>query len=334
VQEQVKSKVPYSAVVVGLGYIGMGYDIKLPKDDYVLSHVRALSIHKDFNLVSAVDPDFQKRQYFTAHSGLPAFAQIEDLLSEQRPDLVVVANPTSYHSSVLKSILDCYSPNAILCEKPLAVTKEEAQDMVAACKAAGVPLFVNFIRRAEPGVKEVQKRIVTGRITAPLKAVVWYSKGMFHNGSHFLDLMSYWMGPIRKIRLITIGRKVGENDIDADLYVEFELGSAVFCSAREEDYSHYTVEIVAGNGRLRYERGGKILWQCVEYDNNMSGYRRLSDTAEIIENDMNRYQYHVLEELSKALSGKKHTLSEGAEAVRNMAWLADLIQNPISDIIK
>jgi len=324
--DQGKSSDKYTAVVVGLGKIGIGYDMNLSFNEYVMSHVRALIIHKDYRLVSAVDPDCKMREAFHDQTCLPAFAKIEDMLAEQQPNVVVVACPTAFHFKVLKKIIAHYSPRAILCEKPLALTTKDAQNMVVACKVAGVPLYVNFIRRADPGVKEVRQRIVMGRIAAPLKAVVWYSKGVYHNGSHFIDLMSYWLGPIRAARLIVCERIVGDYDVEADFIMDFKLGSAIFCSVKEENFSHYTVEIIAGNGRLRYERGGNIFWQSVEADNELEAYRRIAETPEMIANDMRRYQFHVYQELSQALRGEKHSLCNGVEAVKAMTIVADLFQ--------
>lgn len=314
----------FSAIVVGLGRIGMGYDRYLPEASHVLSHVRALRHHCDFRLLAAVDPNPALRRCFTEETTLPAYSSVEALVGRHQPDVVVVASPTASHPEVLAAILKHCLPRAILCEKPLALSLVESQGMIAACERAGVPLFVNFIRRADPGVREVRERIRDGRIAGPLKAVVWYSKGMQHNGSHFADLMAYWLGPIRFGQVIAPGRPLGDNDAEADFLLECELGTAMFCAAREEYFSHYTVELVAANGRLRYERGGEIHWQDVEFDEKVAGYRRLSRTAQSIGNDMDRYQLHVMSELTRALRGNSHGLCSGEEALASQTWLERL----------
>ena len=316
----------HTSVVIGLGKIGMGYDMHLPNSDYVMSHVRALRYHRNFRLLAAVDPDPKLRQDFTALTGQPAYVRIEDLLAQHRPEVVIVSSPTSSHKTVLDTVLDCYHPRAILCEKPLAVNAEDGKWMVTACRDAGVPLFVNFIRRADPGVQEARRRILDGNIRGPFKGMVWYSKGLLHNGSHFVDLLSYWLGPIRSFRLIATGRSIGKNDAEPDFQLNYEMGTVIFCAVREEDFSHYTVEIVARNGRMRYERGGELLWQGVEDDANLAGYRRLTATSEALANDSNKYQLHVAEQLSRALRGESHALCDGEQAAGTMAWLEELTQ--------
>ena len=315
---------PFSAVLVGLGQIGMGYDHHLPEDTHVLSHVRALRRHPMFRLLAAVDLNPDLRQKFSVDTDLPAYNRVADLPAQVRADVVVVASPTATHPDVLDDVLTRMRPRAILCEKPLASVLAESEAMVEACRQAGVPLFVNFIRRADPAVREVQARIEDGRIAGPLKAVVWYSKGMLHNGSHFVDLMTCWLGPIRDGRIIAPGQRVGDNDADADFLLEHERGAALFCAVREECFSHYTVEIVAASGRLRYERGGEILWQGVEADAQIPGYRRLARAAQPIANDMDRYQLYVMTELARALRGDGHSLCFGEEALISQGWLERL----------
>ena len=51
-------------LLIGLGQIGMGYDLLLD-DQFILTHAKAISLHKDFNLVAAVDTSNELRKKFT-----------------------------------------------------------------------------------------------------------------------------------------------------------------------------------------------------------------------------------------------------------------------------
>lgn len=315
----------HTAAIVGLGRIGMLYDKGLPMDGHVLSHARAFLLHPDFQLVAGVDPHPVLRGEFAREFSAPAYGGIDELLAEKRPDVIVVACPTELHGETIAQILDRHRPRAILCEKPLAEDAASAAAVAENCSRLGVSLFVNFIRRADPGVGEVRSRIASGSIAMPFKAVVWYSKGLVHNGSHFADLLSFWFGPIRALRIVDPGRAVGEFDAEPDIRVDFEHGSAIFCAAVEENYSHYTVEVVASNGRLRYEQGGAISWQPATAHPVLAGYRQLDPIPETIGNDMNRYQYHVVEQLGRALRGQDHSLCTGDRAAITQRWLEGAI---------
>lgn len=314
------------AAIIGLGNIGMRYDRALPADAYVLSHARAFYLHPEFDLVGGADPDAVLRKEFTQCYGAKAYANAEQLLADIKPDVIVVACPTQSHGGVVSTILAHHAPRAILCEKPLAYESATAQAMNEACANRKIPLYVNYIRRADPGVQEIKVRIESAEIAMPFKAVVWYSKGLLHNGSHFADLLAYWFGPIRAGAIIQPGRTLQDLDAEPDFYFLFDQGSAIFCAAREENYSHYTVEIVAANGRLRYEQGGAIAWQPAIPHPQLAGYRQLQAFPVNIESDMNRYQYRVADQLSRALNGKDHALCTGESSLETQHWLENLIK--------
>lgn len=316
---------PFKALIVGLGQIGMGYDLTLDMS-HVYSHARAFSSHPAFELVGGVDTDAERRVAFEQRYACQAHADLGAALAAQSPDVVVLAVPTTYHQAALMEVLEFVHPQAILCEKPLAYDLSAAQAMVAACASKGVALYVNYIRRSEPGAIEVGRRIAAGLIEAPLKGVVWYSKGLRHNGSHFLNLLEYWLGPVSKTAVIQPGRALPDGDAEPDLDITFERGRAVFLAAREEDFSHYTVEVIAANGRLRYENGGgRIEWQPVAKDGRLDGYKRLAELPEEIPSDMGRYQWHVADQLAAAMQGRVSQICTDTEALTSLSSIAYLI---------
>jgi predicted dehydrogenase len=214
----------------------------------------------------------------------------------------------------------------VLCEKPLAYGLEEAREMVAACESAGVTLLVNYVRRADPGVIQIKSLIESGHIAGPIKGVVWYSKGFLHNGSHFFDLLEFWLGPLVQAKLLDAGRQWGDQDAEPDVQVEFERGRVVFMAAWEESFSHYTVELLSPSGRLRYEQGGEsIAWQCTQAHPTIEGYQVLQTPPAMLPNGMSRYQWHVAEQLARALAGKPHTLNTGRQSLATLEAMHQII---------
>lgn len=315
---------PFKALIVGLGQIGMGYDLSLDAE-CIYSHARAFTTHPNFELIGGVDPDAERCAAFERAYACPAYASIGAALAAQVPDVVAIATPTYAHQPALMEVLEHSRPLAILCEKPLAYDLDAAQAMVDACASKGVALYVNYIRRSDPGAVEVGRRIAAGAIEAPLKGVVWYSKGLRHNGSHFLNLLEYWLGSVLKTAVIQPGRALPDGDSEPDLDITFERGRAVFLAAREEDFSHYTVELMAANGRLRYEQGGaRIEWQPVAKDGRLDGYKRLAELPEEIPSDMGRYQWNVADQFAAALQGRTAQLCTGVEALASLSGIAAL----------
>ena len=321
----------YSVALIGLGGIGMRYDSKLPDTDYIFSHARAFALHPDFALLGAADPAADSREQFTATYKTAAYATVPELLSRGTADVVIIASPTHTHLEVVRAVLRHGRPKLILCEKPLAYDSAEADEIVRLCRDQDVPLFVNYIRRADPGVIDVKARLDDGRIGLPFKAVVWYSKGLLHNGSHFLDLLTFWFGPARTWHIIAPGDSLGEQDAEPDFRLVFGAGTAIFCAAKEENFSHYTVEIVAPNGRLRYEQGGAIVWQAADAHPTLDNYRQLQSPGEEIRNDMNRYQYRVATQISQALQNKTHTLCNAAAGAAAIRLLETLLHERVNN---
>lgn len=314
----------YKTLVIGLGQIGMGYDLQRDPD-HVLTHARAFHQHPGFQLAGGVDPDPERRRIFEGVYGCDAYKDVDAALIEIRPDIVAIATPTQQHGDVLRTVLNLAEPKAILCEKPLSFDVREARFMVDLCAERGCKLYVNYMRRSDPGAIEVRRRLDEGAIGSPVKGVAWYSKGLFHNGSHFLNLLQFWLGEVTGFRVVDPGRLWNDADPEPDIQVTFARGTIVFLAAREEDFSHYTVELIAPNGRLRYEQGGKrIVWQAVAASPALAGYAFLSPTEELIQNGMARYQWHVVDQLAASLDGREAQVCSGDEALRTIEKLAEI----------
>lgn len=315
-------------LIVGLGQIGMGYDIQLDPEKFVYSHARAFDHHPFFHLIGGVDPEQQRREVFEQTYRCPAYPEIETALRDQTPDLVVIAAPTQLHCQTLLQILKICRPRAILCEKPLSYDLDEARAMTKACQEAGVSLFVNYMRRSDPGAVEVHRRIEAGEIGTPSKGVVWYSKGFLHNGSHFFNLLEYWLGKMLNWKLIDRGRNCDGIDQEPDVRLSFEKGNVVFLAAREEDFSHYTVELLAPNGRLRYEQGGRqIQWQQAIRHAELKNYTVLDDRIENIKSGLDRYQWHVAEQLSRHFNGQKGDICTAADALLTLENMHRILEH-------
>ncbi len=314
-----------SCVVIGLGQIGMGYDFDIIGETAVYTHARAISVHSAFSLAGAVDISSVQRARFERRYGLPAYDQIQVALRQLQPDVVAIATPSESHADTLSKVINACRPKLVLCEKPLSYELDEARSMVEMCEKAGIELFVNYMRRTDPGVIEIKRRLDRGEINTPLKLNAWYSKGVWNNGSHFLNLLELWLGDISTATLINPGRLWDNHDPEPDFEVKFALGSAIFRAAWEESFSHYGIELLSPSGRLRYDKGGEAIeWQAVCADSNFEGYRVLAEQRETISNGMSIYQWHVYEQICRHLTGTSTSLCTGRQALKTLEAI-DLI---------
>ena len=309
-------------LVIGLGNIGMLYDYEKDSNSQFYTHAKTIYSHPRFELLGAVDPDSNRRSMFESKYKAPAFDFLHRALQDLSPDLVVIATPANTHFEVFSEVVSNKHVRTILCEKPFSTDPQSAREMVELAELYNVQLFVNYMRRADPGFIEIRKRIETAQITLPIKGTCWYSKGLFNNGSHLFNLLEFWIGKLQTANILSKGREWGEVDPEPDFHVTYDGGSVVFQSGWEEHFTHNTIELVAKSGRLRVEDGGHILlWQGIKPDSNFSGYNILDLSCEKIESELKRYQWNVFEMLDKAISGFDHTLCTGAQALQTLMSL-------------
>jgi predicted dehydrogenase len=312
----------YSVLLVGLGQVALGYDLEAPCDKLILTHARAFAMHPAFQLAGGVDPDEGRRDLFAQHYGITADADIVTALVRIKPDVVVIAAPTQNHGELLRTVLRHSAPRAVLCEKPLSYDLTEARDMVRLCEATGCRLYVNYPRRAAPGEGEVKRRFTAGGIAKPVKGSAWYSKGLLHSGSHFVDLLDMWLGPICGFTVLDPGRWRTKDDPEPDVRIDFASGSITFLAAREEDFSLYEIDLIAPNGRLRYTQGGgKIAWYAAAPDPLFKDYTVLAEAGENIPSNGHLAQWHVAVRLAALLDGEEADLCSGGEALQSLEWI-------------
>jgi predicted dehydrogenase len=304
----------------------MGYDRDLDGDVFVLSHARAFELHSEFELIGAVDFDRSKRSDFESQYQVKAFKNINDALYSLSPTIVVVATPSADHCETVDQVLKLHTPKVIVCEKPIDEDIEKAKRLVKLCAKSGVQLFVNYMRRSESGVNEVKKMIDNNVIKKPIKAVVWYSKGLLNNGSHMLNLMEYWLGEASDFSNLTFNRYWNETDPEVDFRVDFEKGSAIFLSGWEEFYPHLSVELLSPSGRLCYARGGEeIIWYPSSASFAAPRTKFLSEKVSV-DSTFNKYQLNFAENLFRALNGKASNICSGFEALQTLKNIRTILE--------
>lgn len=317
----------FGVLIIGLGQIGMGYDLHHgDANSQIFTHARAFSQHPDFFLIAAVDSNMKLRETFQQKYQCPSYAKVDDALKSHKPHLVIISVPTQYHYAILHQVLEKSEPLSVLCEKPLSYSLDEASSMVELCAKNNVNLYVNYMRRSDPAVIEIKRRLDSGEIAAPVKGTCWYSKGFQHNGSHFFNLLEFWLGPFESAEILEAGRLWDDSDPEPDVRLIFSRGTVVMLSAWEEKFSHYGIELLSTNGRLRYEQGGKsVYWQGLQGDKNFDGYTTLNNETKTIDTGMERYQWHVAEQLVSAFNGDEYQLCTGAEALKTLHNIHSII---------
>jgi myo-inositol 2-dehydrogenase/D-chiro-inositol 1-dehydrogenase len=126
-----------------------------------------------------------------------------DLLGANDIDAVLIATgPEAQPQMVIEAAA---AHKHIFVEKPMAETAAQAGQMAEAIKAAKVHFHIGFNKRFYYGYRQAKTLIQAGEIgeLSGLQARFWFQPGrrdpMLHNGIHFFDLISFFMGPVSEV---------------------------------------------------------------------------------------------------------------------------------------
>lgn len=137
-----------------LGIIGLGGVAQV--------HLNAYESLDTVSIASVCDVRAELAHTVAEKYQAKAFTDYRDLLAHGGVDLVLVLTPASTHRAIVEAVAAAGLP--VLCEKPLAVTREDGEAMVRACDVAGVKLFYGSCYRYLPAVKKAHELIQSGAI--------------------------------------------------------------------------------------------------------------------------------------------------------------------------
>jgi len=118
-------------------------------------------------LAAVVDADLElAEQRGRELGGALFFSDIHQALEKAEIDAVCITTPTFTHAEI--AIAAAQAGVHIFCEKPMALTLEEADAMIRAADEAGVKLQIGFMRRFDPAFRAAKEKIEAGLIGQPM----------------------------------------------------------------------------------------------------------------------------------------------------------------------
>ena len=143
-------------------------------------------------------------------------SSVAELIEEADPDLVTIATPPAVHLEQSLEVLA--AGRHLLCDKPIAPTKQEAEQMLEAADQAGVLHASGFIWRGDPALRRMRQALRAGLIGevlelhsacplgVPVLPMTWIYEesagggALANHGSHILDRAIWLVGaPISEV---------------------------------------------------------------------------------------------------------------------------------------
>lgn len=142
---------PLGVCVVGSGRAGMIHAVNFAKNV------------PGARLAAMVDPAADTLAGACRELGVEkGYASHTQALEDKNVDALVIVSPTKFHRDI---VVDAAAAKKhVLCEKPMAMTVEECDDMIAAAERAGIVLQIGFMRRFDAGFRRAREIVDSGEI--------------------------------------------------------------------------------------------------------------------------------------------------------------------------
>ncbi|MGJ8735237.1 Gfo/Idh/MocA family protein [Zobellia laminariae] len=321
---------------IGVGIIGTG--------SIVYTYVKCLSEIEGVRIIGLCTKSADRVEQVKAEFGLPVYSDYNSFLSLPEIDLVCVCNESGKHSEAIKAV--AMAQKHVLSEKPLEVTTEKIDGLIALCEKQKVLLGCVLQNRCSTDYRKVEKAVKSGKLGKLLMgnaSINWYRSEAYYSNSnwrgtikldggaafinqgiHTVDLLINLMGPAVSVfaNVQTRVHKIEGEDVGAALinYKNKAIGTITAGTALFPGYPE-RIEVYGEKGSIIME-GGKITsWnikdeQAPKLNTESLGSGAADPTAI-------GHQNHkiVLQDMVDAIRENRKPMVSGAEARKSVALI-------------
>jgi myo-inositol 2-dehydrogenase / D-chiro-inositol 1-dehydrogenase len=176
-------------------------------------HARALARVARGRLVACTDAVPEVAERFAAEHGLAVYPAFADVLADPDVDAVLIATPNGLHADQTIAALD--AGKHVFCQKPISLTTDDAERVVAAGRASDRVLQFGFMLRFTPPLTRVKELVDSGAIGSPIALTAnifgwepsadWFYDRAAGGGVildtmvHFADLVRWLLGDVERV---------------------------------------------------------------------------------------------------------------------------------------
>lgn len=181
--------------IAGMGILGMHDPDDIGRKKFQASHAGGYHATADTDLVAIADPDEAKLNRFGDAWEIPPagrYTSHRDMLDAEDLDIVSIATPTFLHHDHVLDTVEYGNPGVIWCEKPIASSVTDAEEMVHACDDAGIELVINHSFRFTDKLQRLRELVVEDDLLGEVTAVTaTFRRELLRNSTHLLDTLVY-----------------------------------------------------------------------------------------------------------------------------------------------
>ncbi|MGH3090573.1 MAG: Gfo/Idh/MocA family protein, partial [Rubrobacteraceae bacterium] len=239
-------------------------------------HAREVGKLEGAHLVAVAEPREEAGRELAREHGAEWCPSIEDLLSREDVDVVILCTPSGLHPE--GAVAAARAGRHVISEKPMAVTLEGVDRMIEACDEAGVTLSVIFQYRFNRAAMRLKKALDAGLFGRPILGnalVHWHrtddyyrEKGgwrgtwdldgggaLMNQSIHAIDLLQWLLGPVESLNAYaaTLTHDI-ETEDTATAALRFESGAMGVIQGTTSTHTDYPLKV-----EIRGEKGGATL---------------------------------------------------------------------------
>jgi len=200
------------------------------------------------------------------------FARWKTLLSDPDINAVYLATPVHLHAQ--QAIAAAEAGKHVLCEKPMALTGAQCEQMIRAADKNNVKLGVSYYRHFYPAIRRIKNIVASGEIGAPvlaqMNAFEWFdppadhprswllkrelSGGgpMFDFGCHRIEVLMNILGSVTNVKAI-VGNVVFDRTVEdtAIASFQFDQGACAFLTVTHAAFeAQDTLDLFGSKGSV------------------------------------------------------------------------------------
>ena len=334
----------YTVAIIGTGRVGAQFDFAPGLPD---NHGDAVSASDAFTLVAGVNRGREKLDLFGNRYKINAlYHDCRQMMREVAPDVCIIATHPELHSEMVVGCAAVPTTRAIICEKPMALSLEECDAMIDACRDAGVLLQINHNRRWHGRWMKVKELVESGAI-GDLNHIYCYMDGakpapwwrsenegpLLHDFTHFFDLMDLYAGEVDWLCGMAEQRtRPWAMEDFAAAFIKFKSGVTGLISGAElSEYDDSSMELRGSTGVIRIKGDGLELFQAEQdvYEPDSGFQWSVLRPRDVQLPPANSTYVSALNELADALDGKTSLRSDGEVGRRSLEMVMGIYQSQL-----
>lgn len=252
-------------------------------------HFRAIGEIEGAEVTGCVDAYAPSAERFSAAHGIRKYDTLEAMLADPEIDAVTICTPSGLHTP--QAIQAMQAGKHVVCEKPMSLTLEEADRLIATAHETGVKVCIISQFRYAPAVQAVKKAIDEGALGHIVSGSLqmkyyrsdeYYASGawrgtkamdgggcLMNQGIHGVDVFRYLMGPVQSLvgYACTQQRHIEVED-SAAAALRFANGAVGTIEGSTLCVPGYPrrIEICGDKGSVVLEENAILRWDVEGYD--------------------------------------------------------------------